>query len=406
MLTRFIDEQQTQIFSRLKSKYPRLKDGTIGDVLDCFITDEGTKRPVEIIRDENLISIPRADELHMPSIDPGILQEIIESLEDSRILRVEDNSIELAHDSLALLLERRRSDDQKLLAQTRKRILNGFQEFEDSGTYLNQKQINNFSHLIPSLKLAPEVINFIEESQKDVKAKEDEAFLLKQKAFEAEQQKKETKLTKEKLEAQKKAKSRLVVGLLAVGLMLPMIGGMALNASKRNKQLKKQNIVIEKEKVKLEELVQELKSVQVVLDTIANSTAVDSDLKELAEETSSSIDEVTELKVVTPLEITKVNSIKTFLQNSMVSKSTFHKGNVVGFEIYLNLPKETESITYRWKSPSGEIIRTNKRNMGRNTTEKGAKLFDFKGLNEVGTFKVEILDGHMDVIESFDIKVE
>ena len=406
VLTRFIDEQQNQLFTRLKVKYPNLKEGTIGEILDSFITDEGTKKPVEIIREGSLISIPRADDLNLPKIDPAILQEIIESLEASRILRVEDNSVELAHDSLALLLERRRSDDQKILAQTRKRVMNGYQEFEDSGTYLNQKQVNAFSHLLPSLNLPQEVIQFIGESEKHAKAKENEEYILKQKAFEAEQQKKEARLVKEKLEAQKNAKSRLIIGLIAVGLLLPIIGYMAWNVSKSNKALKEKNILIGQEKEKLQELVKELKSVQVVLDTIANSNVVDSDLKELAEETSHSIDEVTEVRVVAPLEITKVNSIKTYLRNSTDSRTSFSVGNVVGFEIYLNLPKESEEITYRWRSPGGEIIRTKTKVMGRNTSVKGAKLFDLKGLNEVGIFKVEILDGNKMEIESFDIKVE
>jgi hypothetical protein len=430
VLDKFLDQQQGEIFKLVKSNHPEIDSATIPKILDVFVTDDGTKRPIQIKREDETFTIEKSDAYRMPDVESALIQEIVEAFEKSRVLRVQDNSIELAHDSLAALLDKRRSEEQRILNQIRRRILNVFQEYENSGTFLNQRQLDTFLHLIPQLNLSDDLLDFIEKSREDAERKANEELERQKQELEVQQQKKEAKLVKEKLIIEKKAKKRLIIGMVLIGLMLPIMAYLAWSANENKKIVEEQaavvkqnNIVIraeksrvdslllvsEEEKKAMGKLLNELENVQQLLDTLESIGINNEALQGLLTEASSSIAEVKEDKKIKEVnaETTKVINAYMHRRGSDSPKSSFNKGDVLGVKMFLYLPQSTEQISWEWRDPNGKVLKAKQtKAMGRNTSERGGRLFDFKGIHTSGKgFSVVIFNGNNEVIKkvSFDV---
>lgn len=121
-------------------------------------------------------------------------------------------NIELAHDSLADLIDKQRSDQQRQLNEIKRRIQYSFDEFQKSGDYLSRRQLNTFEEYIPALRLEKDVKDFIESSRQYVIGKEQEELA---------RQRRELELTQQKLAAEQRAKKRqrgylIIVAIIAV----------------------------------------------------------------------------------------------------------------------------------------------------------------------------------------------
>jgi hypothetical protein len=126
VLPRFLEEQERQIWLSLSERHPELEGGyrAVRDVLDVFVTEEGTKRPVPFETRGEQIEISDRFTSKFPLQNP-MLSDCIKALENSRILRVREGSYELAHDSLAAMIDEGRTEEQRQqeeLAATRKRL--------------------------------------------------------------------------------------------------------------------------------------------------------------------------------------------------------------------------------------------------------------------------------------------
>ena len=92
---KFLRNQSLQIQERLAQRDPHIPENALKRILDAFVTEEGTKRPISYTRKENEIEL----ELKWQSeLGQYPLTQALEDLEKSRILRFEDNRMELAHD--------------------------------------------------------------------------------------------------------------------------------------------------------------------------------------------------------------------------------------------------------------------------------------------------------------------
>ncbi len=97
----FLDSQMKKIQAMVKTAYPLSPKDSVKEVLDQFVTVDGTKRP--LYQDE--ISVSKAK----PEVAPTIVDELLEA----RILRPDGERFELAHDALAFRISSQRSDVEK-----------------------------------------------------------------------------------------------------------------------------------------------------------------------------------------------------------------------------------------------------------------------------------------------------
>ena len=113
----------------------------IQQVLDVFVSEEGTKRPVTYTSSGNDIVLAEDAASTLKEVPAEMLTDILNTLHSDRILRRSNDNFELAHDSLALVIDGRRSQSQKQLQHIRKRLVNAFEEYQKTGAFLNQKQL-------------------------------------------------------------------------------------------------------------------------------------------------------------------------------------------------------------------------------------------------------------------------
>jgi len=189
VLDRFLSEQQDRIQQDLKNEYGLIEENTVRQVLDGFVSDEGTKRPVHytLIQDEYVLN--DADKTHFPNIAPDALNFCFKALEQARLIRISDETIELAHDSLAKLIDQRRSAAQRRINELRRRLRFAYDEFLETKEWLNIKQITAFEETLPELNATPEQIKFVTdsrqyyetESRKQIEEAERQARIEKQK---------------------------------------------------------------------------------------------------------------------------------------------------------------------------------------------------------------------------------
>ncbi len=194
VLERFLKEQKKEIQAQLHLEDETLPKDTVKSVLDIFVTDDGTKRPIHYIRQNDDILINekiREDEL--ANISNQILSDCMRKLEESKILRFRDSTIELAHDTLAVLINGLRTDEQRKLSEIRREIKSTYTIHQKlildkkEGSFLSLGQLEWYKPELPKLKLIEKHHQFIIASEQYHKAIE-----------EAENAKRQAELTKER----------------------------------------------------------------------------------------------------------------------------------------------------------------------------------------------------------------
>ena len=165
VLEKFLEEQVSNLQMELEAgEYAdQIPAHAVRKVLDAFVTDDGTKRPVYYEKDA---FITLADEVGslLSNIPTKPLTWILESLENSRILRFSKEYIELAHDSLAAKVDEQRTDEQRQLNEIQRRLKNNYAEYVQTGEYLSRKQLTAYEEYIPRLALEERVLNYVKHS--------------------------------------------------------------------------------------------------------------------------------------------------------------------------------------------------------------------------------------------------
>jgi len=194
VLQRFLKEQKKEIQAELYQQDKTIPKDAVKSILDVFVTDEGTKRPIHYTRQNDDISIVekiREDEL--ANISNQILSNGIRKLEESKILRFRDNTIELAHDTLAALINGLRTDEQRKLSEIRREIKSTYTIHQKlivdkkEGSFLSRGQLEWYKPVLLKLKLTDSHHKFIVDSDLHHKAVQ-----------EAENAKRRAELTKER----------------------------------------------------------------------------------------------------------------------------------------------------------------------------------------------------------------
>lgn len=216
VLERFLQEQREALQNKLKQQFPQIERDAANKVLDAFVSEEGTKRPIRFEwKGEDLFVEQRWATLFAP-LPPQALGVCCRMLEYARLLRVDENQMELAHDTLATLIDQQRSATQRQLIDIRRRIATGYKVHLDTdGThFFDRVQLARIQPFLDKIALEPEWAAFLDASQAEVERRENE---------ERKRVERELRLTEEKLEAEKKAKQRRT-------LFLWIIAGVAMIA--------------------------------------------------------------------------------------------------------------------------------------------------------------------------------
>ncbi|AEE49586.1 AAA family ATPase [Haliscomenobacter hydrossis] len=195
VLDDFLRDQRENIQRELNQVFPQEKDveNAMQHFLDTLVSDEGTKRPIRISSKDEHIQIDDRQRKLFEDLSDSIVSFCARRLEQARLLRITDESMELAHDILARLIDQQRSAKQRQLRDIRRRIAIAYDEhlektlqFNASNQepyFLNQGQISRIDPFLDDLKnLKREWLNFIEASRKynEQIALEDQERLLKE----------------------------------------------------------------------------------------------------------------------------------------------------------------------------------------------------------------------------------
>ncbi|MFZ4426523.1 MAG: ATP-binding protein [Saprospiraceae bacterium] len=176
VLARFLAQQTDLIQKQMLTEGVATPD-IVKQVLDSFVTGEGTKQPVPYTTQQEAILLDHRAPEDLRKLPVPLATRVLRLLEKSRILRFTEDSIELAHDSLAALIDQQRSDAQRRLNELHNRLKNNYREYQDNKEFLTRKQLTVLEEYLPLLKprLDQPILDFIAASGEDAKRKEQAA---------------------------------------------------------------------------------------------------------------------------------------------------------------------------------------------------------------------------------------
>lgn len=166
-----------------------------------FITQQGTKQPVKYtVNDGNIIR------LEMGNFEEAeMVSHYVNELESARIIRKEASFLELAHDSLATIVQEGLTAEQVLIRNIHQSILSNYQIFEESQSgFLSAGFIEIYERYKSKMEFEKPVLDYIEFSRDD-------------------NAKKVTELQTALLSSEKRKKRAYILGLLCLGFLIAAI---------------------------------------------------------------------------------------------------------------------------------------------------------------------------------------
>lgn len=163
VLRDFLEERVLQITSDIRQSFPEVKAETLWKVLSLFVTLEGTKEPID----------SRHIAQRLPEIEPQVLERIIGSLADNRVLNFSEKEglYEIAHDSLALQIAAKRTDEEIALLEIRRLIRSQSALKDDAVELFTEKQLNFIEPHVDELSLSAKEKTLITRSRTHVELK-------------------------------------------------------------------------------------------------------------------------------------------------------------------------------------------------------------------------------------------
>ncbi len=165
VLNRYLNEQETDIQTKLS-----LPDDAIMKVLDYFVTAEGTKQPIayKLTSDQLMVG-----KIEVPGLAGQLLSDCLLELEKARLVRRDDGFLELAHDSLAGIIDQKRTAEQRLLNNLIQSFKVNYELYTRQGGVLNEQQVALYDQFGQKLVLEPTVVDYIEQSRAENKREAD-----------------------------------------------------------------------------------------------------------------------------------------------------------------------------------------------------------------------------------------
>ena len=205
ILERFLKEQTNALQKELKEDFPAIQDNFVWQALDDFVTGEGTKRVIPFQRVDDNIRLDTNSTSFLGDLTTPLLNSTLNGLETRRILRSDEQIYELAHDSLARLIDKNRSDEQRQLNEIKNLIRNWHLDHLRFGGFFSEKQLISIEELLPKINLTNAEKAFIKQGRQHIEAEKKAEEERKNQLLLAEQ---------EKLFAQKRNKRNQVLALI------------------------------------------------------------------------------------------------------------------------------------------------------------------------------------------------
>lgn len=141
VLADFLERQGKIIYKRLAARYHGLSSDIAWRFLSPFATIDGTKIPIKLTELHLLRKtiLPDLEEQQQASL----VREALVELENSRILRFrkDEETYELAHDTLARQIAEKRSEEEKAYLKARRIVTEGWATYGDTETLLSKEQL-------------------------------------------------------------------------------------------------------------------------------------------------------------------------------------------------------------------------------------------------------------------------
>ncbi|CAA6825897.1 MAG: Unknown protein, partial [uncultured Aureispira sp.] len=159
ILRDFLDEQILAI-----SEDQKCEGKTIWKILSLFVTVEGTKEPISVA------TLTKT----FPDLNKDFMKRVLATLMNNRILRyIEDEELyEIAHDSLALRIAEKRSDEDIALMEVRNLIKSQSLLNDNVRELFSKKQLYFMNPFLERLNLNSDEVKLIEDSRKKANQKE------------------------------------------------------------------------------------------------------------------------------------------------------------------------------------------------------------------------------------------
>lgn len=167
VLEQFLREKVSELQDSMAHEYPGLPADAVKTILNSFVTEQGTKRPLPYQLIDNQVQFLFPPEV-LQDFEVDFVHDTVRTLEQNRILRDSGETFELAHDTLAHKIHENRSEEEKRRAEVMARLLTALKEFQDSGTHLNAVQIARLEEWLPVLRLSQAEEDFITASREEV----------------------------------------------------------------------------------------------------------------------------------------------------------------------------------------------------------------------------------------------
>ena len=170
VLARFLRRQEEELWALLHEQFPALRANPLRSILDAFVTERGTKAPLPVQFSENQLLIAPETLKNFPPLPTEALYFCLDQLLAARLLRQRDDNLELAHDSLAALINQERTDDQRRINGLKIRLNNALYEYKSSGgkTWPSQKLLVETEDLLEDVNLGDELKEFYEASKREL----------------------------------------------------------------------------------------------------------------------------------------------------------------------------------------------------------------------------------------------
>lgn len=165
ILIDFLEEQVTAITKKISGKYPALNTETTWKILSPLSTLEGTKEPIS----------KKALYERLPGLDKNMVDDVVDEFINSRILRYNEatDTFEIAHDSLAMPISKKRSAEETVLLEIKRLIKSQVSVKEEARELFTEKQLLFIEPFLEKFKTSDEERNWIDKSRVFIQAQKD-----------------------------------------------------------------------------------------------------------------------------------------------------------------------------------------------------------------------------------------
>jgi hypothetical protein len=212
VLRNFLEEQVKKISENLSTSSNNLLPETIWKILSPFCTLEGTKVPIS---KKDLAE-------RLPHLDATLINATVDNFVNSRIVNFSENEnlYELAHDSLALRIAEKRSDEEIAILEVQRLINSQVSVKAEAREFFTEKQLLFIEPYLDKFKVSDEEQDWINKSRANV-----------------EEQKKAIQLEAERKRHEKNKRIRRQIITSAIAVLMILVFLVIYSINSRQKEI-------------------------------------------------------------------------------------------------------------------------------------------------------------------------